>query len=249
MQIQSSLTPSPYPLPQKSWQERNMLPEFHKFWYKVLSYSGCLDVYPSLCLPHHAIFISSEDSFHSPSPKPERPIHFWQLAFFIALHSTIWHDVIHSISYFAPSFDIKQTLQWTQQTKNPCVWCLDSRREWKLFHKQVYKTVHPSCQEKWNEEAGEEIHLFCWTWYWKVNSKQARNILCIYHIYTYIWSQRNAENFWQMMTEWTQSLWLNTTWSWSGSKSAALRSYCSRIAFVLHIPFFPSPHPFLRLPQ
>ena len=77
LQIQSSLTPSPYPLPQKSWQERNMLPEFHKFWYKVLSYSGCLDVCPSLWLFNHATFISSEDSFHSPSPKPERPVHFW----------------------------------------------------------------------------------------------------------------------------------------------------------------------------
>ena len=77
LQIQSSLTPSSHPLPQKSWQERNMVPEFHKFRSKVLSYSGCLDVCPSLCLPHHANFISSEDSFHSPSPKPERPVHFW----------------------------------------------------------------------------------------------------------------------------------------------------------------------------
>ena len=28
------------------------------------------------------------------------------------------------------------------------VWCLYSRRERKLFHKQVYKIVHPSCDKK-----------------------------------------------------------------------------------------------------
>ena len=81
-QIQSSLIPLPPP-PPKSWPERKMVPDFHKFRSKVFSCSGCLDVCPSLHLSHLANFISSEDSFHSPSPKHERPVHSWQLAFFI----------------------------------------------------------------------------------------------------------------------------------------------------------------------
>lgn len=133
-----------FPRP-KSWQERKMVPDCHKFRSKVLSYSGCLDVCASLHLSHQANFISSKDSFHSPSPKRERPLHSWQLAFFIAL-ITIWHYVIHSISYFNLTLNI--CCSEHSKLKIPVLQCLYSRREWKLFHKQVYKIVSSSCHRK-----------------------------------------------------------------------------------------------------